>query len=250
MKPILTILFCFLLALSSFLSAQSVSVIIPCTYKHFYLLPELLDALELQSRQPDEVVISLSEAHRVGNGKLSDLQARTYSFSLKLLTSHDVQYAGINRNIAAENSSGDILITQDADDLPHPQRVEIICYFLKKTRADHLMHLWYPSQDMIAEMSAEGILKLPRWTEYYSNFDSIKLRRVRTQKQRSKISYLHNGNIGLLKSLFEKIKWPGDKKAQDVKFNEAVLRSPNKSYVVLAPLVIYRNKLSSHNSIL
>jgi Glycosyl transferase family 2 len=247
MRILITFL-CFCLSMGSYLSAySSVSVIIPCTYKHFYLLPELLGALESQSMTPDEVVISLSQASLVEEEKQKALLSQDYSFELKMVCCDQPQYAGINRNVAAQHSSGDILITQDADDLPHPQRIEIICYVLKKTRAKHLLHQWYPSDAMIEEMTPQAKSTLPQWVERYDHFKKLPYISIKSFNLLSKQHYVHNGNIAILREVFNSVGWSGDKKAQDVKYNRSVIFAFKKSIFIKAPLVIYRNELSSHN---
>lgn len=43
------------------------------------------------------------------------------------------------------SSEGEILITQDADDIPHPQKIEATEYFFSHYDVDHLIHTWKPS---------------------------------------------------------------------------------------------------------
>ena len=54
-----------------------------------------------------------------------------YPFKVIYIFHKECKYAGDNRNCACEKASGDIFITQDADDIPHPQRIEIIKYMFK-----------------------------------------------------------------------------------------------------------------------
>ena len=66
-----------------------VSVIIPCHFKHAYLLHPLLQLFERQTRLPDEVVISLSEANKVSRSIIATLENEEWLFPVKLLLSDE-----------------------------------------------------------------------------------------------------------------------------------------------------------------
>ena len=105
------------------------SVIIPCFYGHFQHLDELMNALCNQTVLPDEIVISLSEIDKLDPILVENFENKQYPFPVKLIKHQERLWAGPNRNSACQHASGDIFICQDADDLPHPQRIEIIKYF-------------------------------------------------------------------------------------------------------------------------
>src|SRR3990167_5690905 len=64
-------------------------------------------------------------------------------FKTKILCFQGKQSAGKNRNIACSHAEGDILIAQDADDIPHPQRIEIIKYVFENYATEHLLHSYF-----------------------------------------------------------------------------------------------------------
>ena len=109
-------------------SHVTTSVIIPCFYGHFKHLDELMNALCNQTVLPDEVVISLSEIDKLNPALIKKFENKKYPFPVKLIKHRELLWAGPNRNSACEHAIGDIFICQDADDLPHPQRIEIIKY--------------------------------------------------------------------------------------------------------------------------
>src|SRR6185436_18764768 len=114
--------------------------LIPCHPAHFVFLENLLQCHAQQTVVPDEVVISLSQGWKIPERARSDLTSREWPFKLVLLTHAHKLCAGENRSMAADNSSGDLLICQDADDLPHPQRIEIIKHLFEHFEIDHLRH--------------------------------------------------------------------------------------------------------------
>ena len=126
---------------------EKISVVIPCHYKHYKHLPELLDSLAAQTRLPDEVIISVSMAHLI-------LRKSSYNLILKPIHSPSRQFHTQTRclqekiAIAAENASGDILIAQDADDLLHQQSLQIIEYFFSTYPVDHLIYRWSPGPNL------------------------------------------------------------------------------------------------------
>ena len=123
----------------SFSSPMTTSVIIPCHYMHFYLIQDLLTQFERQTAVPDEVVISLARSHyeKLDQAAIAAICGRSWAFTLKVVLAEDaVSSPGKNRNRACECSSGDLLICQDADDIPHPQRIEIIKHLFEHYRVD------------------------------------------------------------------------------------------------------------------
>lgn len=220
---------------------SAVSVVIPCKYTHMHLLPEILESLKNQTQLPNEVIITISEIEKDGSTVLNDIKKNTYPFQLKVITSLGVKYAGENRNIATVNAQGNVIITQDADDIPHPQRVEIINYLLNKHHACHLIHLWCPTDP---NADYPNLVK-PDWVPYYDDFDNIPCFKVRHSDDLKGITFVHHGNIGLKRNVFKVARWRNTRKGQDEEFNRRVISLLRNTLIVREPLVIYRNELSS-----
>ena len=229
---------CILFVLSVMLSCslvageEKISVIIPCYHGHFCHLEGLLNELTHQTLLPDEVVISLSESDLVDHLEIEYLENQDWPYSLKIITSPKRQFPGVNRNIACEHAEGDLLICQDADDLPHIQRIEIIQYLFERYQPDHLMHLYYWDQGDDYEWEVYSLDKIPfRWIDSLDDIHGCE--------------NVHNGNIAIKKSLFDKIKWSRQRSGEDMEFNMNCLQSQHKTMVVLVPLILYRNQFSS-----
>lgn len=227
-------------ALVPSLYAGQVSVIIPCYWKHFQFLEALLEAYAGQTRVPDEVVVSLSEAYQVPEGEIQRLEAREYPFEFKLIKTDKILYAGENRNVAAAHARHEILLTQDADDLPHPQRVEILAHWMERPGINHIIHQWLPEE---GGPKANG--PVPQWVDFYENPRAIRRRFVKTTKDFAAYEYLHNGHIALRKSLWNKFKWPRNKRGQDRIYNMTLIHAERNTLILFAPLVIYRHQFSS-----
>ena len=91
---------------------------IPCFIKHIPQCLQLLDALEYQTRRPDEVVVSCSST--------DEFPHKEYSYPIKILVTEKKQNTSTNRNCAARELQTDIICFFDADDEMHPQRLEVI----------------------------------------------------------------------------------------------------------------------------
>lgn len=212
------------------------SVIIPCCAKHASQLFNLVTLYEEQTILPDEIVISLSESDKVPDDIILALQTRSWKFPVKLLLSEKKLYAGQNRNIACSNASGDIFICQDADDIPHPQRVEIIKYFFEHYDIDHLMHEWFEARE-------NDLINFNQ----YQDLKNINFFWPRKFKDIGKYGRFTNGNVAIRRQIFEKITWSDLPRGQDTKFNNQVYNISNQCILIKCILLAYRRYLSTEN---
>lgn len=214
---------------------MTVSVIIPCDATHFQELSILLEHLRDQTIVPNEVVISLSRVESLEENAIISLENQEEPFSLKILRHYGTVSAGENRNLAAKHSSGDILICQDADDLPHPQRVEIAKYMFQTYHIDHLIH---------------GLIS-PYKTFIPYEIDKIPVHRFVNIIDRNRYCadnnfYIHNGNICYTRKVAENLSWDSGKTGEDTRFNERIYASSYRSILIHANLIMYRVHLSTN----
>lgn len=221
--------------LSSCLS--KVSIIIPCHYRHVAHLNNLLNLYGEQTELPDEAVISISEFDKLKDNSIDILEKKVFKFTVKITKSKDKLYPGQNRNVACENATGDILILNDADDIPHPQRVEIVKYLFEKYKLVHLMHQYKLFEDI-------GGYKTPKY-ELYKEFDKyilwpeekkLSIGEIRAITDRNKI---HNGNIAISKVVADQMKWTSASIAEDMDFNSRVYGAFKKRFMLKLPLINY-----------
>lgn len=198
---------------------RSVTVVVPCSHKHVQYLSGLVTAYHAQTRKPDQIVISVSGC---AASSLPRLDA-------DVVHSADRQTAGCNRNRALDVSRGDILLYQDADDLPHPQRVEIIAGLFEKYRIDHLMHAFDRSG---ASFSEELTLK--------------KAAKHTTYRMDSRLGGVVHGNSAVARSVFSAVRWPEYAEVgEDLEFNALVYKHTRWTAVLGLPLYAYRQHLSA-----
>jgi hypothetical protein len=233
----------------------TISVIVPCSYKHFIFLEELLNYYEIQTRLPDEIVISISEIDKIDKIFLNNLINKNWKFPIKYILTDKVKRAGENRNTAAEISIGDIIVTQDADDIPDTRRLEIIEYFFKKFEIDHLLHSYNYSSYIKDNEKAKKIWDNYLGSGYGYNMNNMEFLPI------EKIPYIffknlwdlwnngerfHAGNIAIRKKVFEQLKWGNELRGQDIYYNEKICEKKFKSIFINQPLIIYCPENSSY----
>lgn len=215
-----------------------VSVIVPCSHKHVRLLPELIEHLGAQTRKADEIVVAVSgcEAPAVP------------ATSARILYSSVPQTCGQNRNRASEAAVGDVLIYQDADDLPHPQRVEIIAGLFEVYEIEHLMHGY------IYTRGSRWSVGFPSGTN--KNFDGrIEMPSSSIEEAAARCAYrsepapstrVTNGEIAVARFVFDAVCWPErGGTGTDMEFNKTVYARFKRTAATELPLVIYRHDFSA-----
>ena len=106
------------------------SVFIPCTQKHAHYIPGVVRSYRQGTVKPDEIVVFIS-----GDRDYELYRNTHYEKHVK-----EKYLAGEARQKARDLCHGDIILYHDADDLPHPQRVEVVKYWFGHTDAMHLTH--------------------------------------------------------------------------------------------------------------
>lgn len=221
------------------------SICVPCkASSHLKNINELLDAYDKQTIKPDEIVISFSEWN---NQTIPD--KTNENIPIKCITDVNAQFAGINRNKAAQHSTGDILIYNDADDIPSTQRVEII------------KHVFNSDKDI------QMVVHNYAWDHIRSNDKLTIYEDVDTFLNKSKIDSLDNiiviplldpyswehtfanGPVSIRREIFNHVKWSNKMKGQDADFvKEAHHYCKNnnlKSVIIKNVIYYYRNNFSS-----
>lgn len=209
---------------------MKISVIIPCAGQHFQFLSPLLIAFQTQTSPPDEIVISLSSIEHLEKEEVDALEQKRWPFHVKIIRSVGKQSPGLNRNIAANQTTGDVIVSQDADDLPHPQRIEIVKFIFENYVVDHLLHKWIPEGEPFVLHQLDQI-ELTRFEHLDDLFAS------------PFGDHLHNGNNAISRDVMNQIKWidvkdlTGDR---DVQFNHDVYAKFKNTAVIPHGLIVYR----------
>ncbi len=220
----------------SFAEGAKITVMVPCWHGHAHYLEPLLEELAGQTLRPDEVVVSLSESGIVDPVAIERLETHRWPFDLIILTETKRLYAGPNRNRAFDFATGELIICQDADDLPHPQRIEIIHAVYRDYAPDHIMHNYILDGSKEVGWEAFDLNEIPvrRPTSWHSLLRDFK-----------KVTH---GNVAVSRRVLSKIKWPNMRVGEDCAFNKKCLEYFGNTVVIDWPLYLYREQNSSgHN---
>jgi len=235
---------------------HTISVIIPCIASHIKYLSELLDSIANQTLIPNEVVISISQITKQNNLDIEMLKQQDWPFKLIIKSTYERKFAGENRNIAIQHSTGDLIICQDADDLAHPQRIEIIHQIFSETQFDLLLHYFSKYRD-----KSKDIHHLKNLIEEYQNINFTDFNYINLTKNGindifshfSTTKYIkdnvpfssflptgvHLGNCAFNRKVFDKIKYTNRRSGQDYYFVRKVISHYNNIILVNIPLVFY-----------
>lgn len=211
-----------------------ISIIIPCHYKHFRHIGKLLDAYEKQTLLQSEIIIILCEYEKLNRNEIMRIEKRKCSYVIKIIKLIEKSPAGRNRYIGAKEAIGDIIIFQDADDLPHIQRNEIInkC-FINNPKIVHVLHGF--SRYMTNKMY--DINNIPSVTLHYNIFFN--------HKEMSKYN-ITNGNIAIRKNIVDIINWDTKRyRGQDVALNKNIYAMFKMYLIIKLPLYVYRENLTT-----
>jgi glycosyltransferase involved in cell wall biosynthesis len=184
----------FFVLICNITQALSTSIVIPCHKKHIKFIPNLLSCYEEQTLKPNEVIVSISEVKSKIVFLEEFLKKNHFSFSVKILINQDKLLAGPNRNRGCSAASNDIIILQDADDLPHPQRVEVISYFFQKYDYDILIHQWGDSEKGFNNTCLDKAFS-------FDEISHVKTARCYSISEVFAAGHFHFGNIAIRRSL-------------------------------------------------
>jgi len=239
---------------------MKVSMVIPCAPKDFYKLCNVLNFTASCSKKPDEVILGISQIHMFQQDELEKVQklGPTLFNEFKITGVVDKHWPGPNRQRASEVATGDIIIYQDADDLPHFQRVEHISRFFEEMDIVHLNSAYFHSAFTYEHrVNYEDVKTVESNTIYKRYFPSGDL------KECTKVTWSYGDNLGfkfplihvgatsIRRSVLEKIQWKDVKdltlcddqgfkhRTEDYEFCMSLLHTFNKSLLIDAPLYYY-----------
>lgn len=244
---------------------MEVTVVIPCYDKHFQFLMKRLVELYTNSNKPNQVIISLNGCKNIEPTRIINLENKFSSYfnDLTIIKNDERIPRPEARNLTIDYIKNEIICLCDADDIIHPQRIEITKYFFQKYKISHLL-----SSYIISECQKPNVnclmTKLGKPTKFtnYTNFEKIKYilphelydlnfgaefikPGVKTiLGHNGKYQILpHHGNCSFTKEVFEKNKFNRNyPRGQDSLFCQEVLFQFKNSMLIDAELCIYQNE--------
>jgi len=184
---------------------MKIGVAIPCYYGHIDQIFFLLDSIEKQTILPNKVSVSCSSSQPFENKK-------TYSFPLEIIVIEEKQNAAQNRNVAASKLLDmDYITFIDADDIMHPQRIEVLLEVFKKEDSDIILHNFYDETecnanifDKIHTICLRTDSLIQSWSGCITHVNGYN----------DSIYKIHHSQVTVKKNIFKQVKFP-----EEVEFN-------------------------------
>jgi glycosyltransferase involved in cell wall biosynthesis len=210
---------------------MKIGVAIPCYYGHIQNLTNLLDSIENQTYKPDKVVVSCSSTKQL-------FETKEYTFPLDIIITDEDKNAAENRNIAANHLNNmDYITFIDADDIMHPQRIEILLNVFQGTDCDIILHNFSMDNSEFNYICNIDI-RINELMQCYSGC----IRHINFYKYQTQL--IHHAQSSVKKCIFEIVKYPEEKEyysREDCVFCHRVFSIPNiKNVYISNPLSIYK----------
>jgi len=211
-------------------------------------------------------VISISNAHLLESGEIDELEKKFSGyFDLNIIRHDKIMIQGPNRNSASLAATGDVIVSNDADDIPHPERLEFIEWAFYDHEIVMLNHRCQKDKKFKPLREMEKIRNFRGDAVFNHHFPGLDIpsneERYQSLAMGSRpnpsyygftapyggtlVSHCHAGCPSFRKDVFWKMKWREvEEIAWDYDFCLDVLYCFNKSMITDAPLMWY-NLLSS-----
>jgi GT2 family glycosyltransferase len=211
---------------------MSIGVAIPCYYGHIPKLLNLLDSIENQCLKPNKVVVSCSST------KDEIKLTKNYSFPLEIIITEEHKNAAQNRNIAASKLNDvDYITFIDADDIMHPQRIEILLKVFKETECDIILHNYFINNCKFDKIENINI-RINELVHYTG-----RIRHLDFNKYCNTDQFIHYSQSTIKREIFDIIKYPEEQEfysKEDCIFCYRVFGLPNiKNVYIINKLTIY-----------
>ena len=250
-----------------------VTWVIPLISRDLVYLAGLIEAIKLQTRVPDEVIIvssglTASEKNQV-NGLIEPVKLQINHVARRL-----PHTAGQNRNFGASRAHSEYLSFIDADDIPYPSRNEMLVQAIQKEQRDGfslvILHgfqkiprdVWNPQDTDLPgdyfQASGHPLEPLTKLTS--SRVGEIEAVSMLPARRRPVfgLAFLGanyhpaHGHITLPKTLQKehKFAWRPFKRGQDVLLANVLVTVPEVRWCFIdRALSVYRNGWSSHGAV-
>ena len=229
---------------------MKLSLVIPCTHRDVTLVPRLLRLYAEGTVKPDQVVVSVSNAHMADTAVLEEVaRVSVAAFDEILVLKHQRRMMhGPNRQAGSERALHDIICYQDADDIPHPQRIELVKLFFSRDDILHLNHTFCEANEAFSAMTEHTSLSV--WRQEAIFIQSFPTGRLRdcaaaqaTYGHFTK-SRVHAGQPAIHRSVLSKVRWKDWKElafgiAEDYEFCMECVFTWRKSLIIDLPLIRY-----------
>lgn len=230
---------------------MKICICIPCVDLHIPLLEKFLVTIVRFTRQPDEVIVSLSPKFETTClQERADTLCNNFSnLNLKILVQPSITTAAINLNKIHEISTSDILVRCDADDIIHPQKLEIVESIFKKYPDTKLiLHRWIMSNKIDYSLIHFNHIEQLDDNDVHLDikpYNKIDLQSISLSEKYkggiellSKSNWITNGANVYTKEVANRIKYINRNFAEDKLFNSEVTKYFKKTIFLDCKLII------------
>jgi glycosyltransferase involved in cell wall biosynthesis len=222
---------------------MKIGVAIPAYNGHIDSLFKLLDSIQNQTHVPDKVAVSCSSTKNT-DFDLYFEKIKNYTFPLQIITSEEKKCAAQNRNIAGSNLTDvDYITFIDADDIMHPQRIEILLNIFQEYDCDIILHN-YSNLEKLDDVfllkkieSNEINVRINSLEQCFSGCIKHKIYYNDTEK-------IHHGHVSLKQYIFNTVTFPEEPefyRKEDCIFCYRVFSLPNIKNVYISNELTYYN---------
>ncbi len=219
------------------------SVLIPCMPGHFIYLHRVIYEYLSGTKTPHEIVVVLSDCTKVPL-PYRKIFKEDFGDFVRLLSVVGLKWTGAACKYGEKFCSGDIIMIQAADDLPHPRRVEVVEKYFETHDIVALNHSYYGKDHMNYygmealenKFDYDNIKVVQPWELYEHHFEKGFIHDVYGQNCGFHVAA---GTICYRKDIVGKFTWSNKKHGQDTITCKRILHHFKKSIVIDAPLYYY-----------
>jgi len=209
---------------------MKIGVAIPCFDKHLSYLFLLLDSIEAQTLMPNKVCVSCSSTE-------SFPSSRKYSFPLEFVLTTEKRNAAQNRNIAMDRLRDmDYISFMDADDIMHPQRIEVLRNVFEENNCQMILHNYQHGKNTI--------FRPVRTIEVRVNAMKPTVSGGTTHIEHHKFhqQHIHHSQVSVQRSIIDLVRFPEEPefhRREDSAFCNRVIKLPNVNHVYIVNELSY-----------
>jgi hypothetical protein len=193
-----------------------------------------LDSIEIQTHKPNKVVVSSSSTK-------DNIEVKKYSFPLEIIITEERKNAAENRNIAASILNDvDYITFIDADDIMHPQRIEILLKVFNNSNCDIILHNYSLDNSNFLNEIENIDFRENELIRCYSGC----IRHFDYDKYNILSQRIHHSQCSIKRHIFDIVKYPEEKdfySREDCVFCYRIFSIPNiKNVYISNKLTLYK----------
>ena len=209
---------------------MKIGVAIPCFDKHLTYLFLLLDSIEAQTVMPDKVCVSCSSTATFPS-------SRKYSFPLEIVLTNEKRNAAQNRNIAMDRLRDmDYISFMDADDIMHPQRIEVLRNVFEEQNCQMILHNYQNGTNTefrpVEDIEVRVNTMKPTVSGGTTHIEHHKFLQ----------QHIHHSQVSVQRSIVDLVRFPEEPefhRREDSAFCNRVIKLPNVNHVYIVNALSY-----------